>query len=103
MAKQVKPETATFPKWYAAFVLTLYGTGGAEEKRWIWLSLGKMSPTAGRTSTVPPITTTSTTADWTRGYRIVEALRPCVRAPNGHMYAASEAFLEVRDTRMVGA
>ena len=101
MAKQVKPETT--PKWYAAFVLTLYSAGDVEEKHWIRLSLGKLKPGVGQTSTTPPVTTTSVNTDWARGYRIVEALRPCVRTPIGSMYAVTEAFLEIHDPRMVGA
>ena len=101
MAKQVKPESS--PKWYAVFALTLHSAGGVEEKHQIRLSLGKIKITTGRTSTTPPATTTSTTVDWNKGYRIVEALRPCVISPWGITYGQDQAFLEIHDTRMVGA
>ena len=99
MAKQVVPTTP--PKWYAAFAYPMDSAGGNTEYIWIKLSLGKLKLTAGRTTTIPPPTGGAVIADWNRGYRIVEALRPCVRAPNGYLYNANDAFLEIRDTRMV--
>lgn len=101
MAKQVKPETP--PRWYAVFVLTLHSAGGREEKHQIRLSLGKMAIAAGRRATIPPVATTSVTVDWAKGYNIVEALRPCVMSPWGIIYAKDQAFLEIHDTRTVGA
>lgn len=105
MAKQVKPETP--PRWYAVY-LTVYYENNVRKTHQRRLSLGKLNVTAGRTMTVPPATSTGVITDWNKGYRIVEALRPCVERVKGIHgivggYTSADAFLEINDIRMVGA